>query len=59
MSALTASDRHVLEKLFGMSSGYVLNFLDNSFGEAVAEAVALDIHDPKYSAEAYFLKSRK
>jgi len=51
VSALTATDRHLLEKLFGMSSGYVLNFSDNSFGEAVDEAVALDIHDPKYSAE--------
>lgn len=51
MSTLTASDRHVLEKLFGMSSGYVLNFSDNSFGEAVAEAVAIDIHDAKYSTE--------
>ena len=54
MSTLTTSDRHVLEKLLGMSSGYVLNFSDNTFAEAVAEAVNLDIHDTTYSVEGTY-----
>lgn len=33
MSDLTGSDRRKLEKLLGMSSGYVLNFSDRTFGE--------------------------
>jgi len=33
MSDLTGSDRRKLERLLGMSSGYVLNFKDRTFGE--------------------------
>ena len=51
MSALSIADRHNLEKHFGMSGGYVLNFSDRTFGEFVFEAVGLDIHDEKYSAD--------
>lgn len=51
MSALSISDRHNLERLFGMSSGYVLNFSDRTFGEFISEAVGLDIHDEKYSTD--------
>ncbi len=51
MSAISIADRHNLEKHFGMSSGYVLNFSDRTFGEFVFEAVDLDIHDEKYAAE--------
>jgi len=49
MSALSITDRHNLEKHFGMSGGYVLNFSDRTFGEFVFETVGLDIHDQKYS----------
>lgn len=49
MSALSVTDRHILEKYFVMSSGYVLNFSDRTLGELVLEAVDLDIHDEKYA----------
>ncbi len=49
MSALSIADRHNLEKHFGMSGGYVLNFSDRTFGEFLFEAASLDIHDEKYS----------
>lgn len=48
MSSLSITDRRNLEKLFGMSGGYVLNFTDQTFGEFVLEAVELDIHAEKY-----------
>lgn len=33
MADLTGSDRRTLEKLFGMGSGFVLNFSDRTFGD--------------------------
>lgn len=49
MSSLTAADRHVLEKFFNMSGGYILNFSDRTFGEFVFESVGLDIHDHRFT----------
>jgi len=49
MSSLTAADRHVLEKFFNMSGGYILNFNDRTFGEFVFESVGLDIHDQRFT----------
>jgi len=49
MSALTITDRHNLEKHFGMSGGYVLNFSDRTLAEFVFESVSLDIHDGKFT----------
>jgi hypothetical protein len=49
MSSLSSSERRVLEEFFGMSSGYVLNFSDRTFGDFVTDAVDLDIHDEKYA----------
>lgn len=51
MSSLSAADKGSLEKLFCMSGGYVLDFLDRTFGEFVLDAVELDIHSKKYTAE--------
>lgn len=51
MSVLSIADRSNLERHFGMSDGYVLNFSDRTFGEFVFEAVGLDIHDEKYTAD--------
>lgn len=51
MSALSMADRQNLEKLLGMSSGYVLNFSDRTFQEFVFEAVGVDIHSERYTAE--------
>lgn len=51
MSTFSMAERDNLEKFFGMSSGYVLNFSDRTFGEFVFEAVGIDIHDEKYTTE--------
>ncbi len=48
MSDLTFIERNTLEKLFKMSSGYVLDFTDRTFHEFVIDAVQRDIHDQKY-----------
>lgn len=49
MSDLTGSDRRKLEKLLGMSSGYVLNFSDRTFGEFFDE-YRLGIDAERYKA---------
>ncbi len=51
MSSLSFSERRLLEDYFGMSSGYVLDFSDSTFGEFVGEAVEVDIHSEKYQTE--------
>lgn len=51
MSSLSIADRRNLEAFLEMSGGYVLNFSDRTFGEFVLEAVGLDIHVEKYTAE--------
>lgn len=51
MSTFSMAERHNLEKFLGMSSGYVLNFSDRTFGEFVFETVGIDIHDEKYTEE--------
>ena len=48
MSSLSITEKTKLEKLFGMSSGYVANFSDATFGNFLADAVGIDIHDEKY-----------
>lgn len=50
MSALTFGDRQILEKAFGMSTGYVLNFSDRTFNEFVHEATGQDIYGGRFSA---------
>lgn len=47
MSDLTASERRKLEKLLGMSSGYVLNFSDRTFSEFFIE-YRIDIDEAQY-----------
>jgi hypothetical protein len=48
MSDLTISEKKKLEKLLGMSSGYVLNYSDRTFAEFVLESTGLDIDDDRY-----------
>ncbi len=48
MSTLTNIDKIKLEKLLGMSSGYVLDFNNQSFGEFIYDSVGVDIWDDKY-----------
>ena len=48
MSSLGTSDKQILEKLFQMSGGYVLNFTDRSFGEFFRDDVGVSIDDEAY-----------
>jgi len=41
-------EKRLLEEFLGMSSGYVLDFSDRTFGEFCKEAVDVDIHSDKY-----------
>jgi Abortive infection C-terminus len=50
MSSLNLSEKRQLEKLFNMSSGYVLNFSDASFGDFFVDTVDIDIHSEKYQS---------
>ncbi len=49
MSSLNIMEKMKFEKLFGMESGYVLNFSNASFQRFVAGSVAVDIYDAKYT----------
>jgi 23S rRNA pseudoU1915 N3-methylase RlmH len=51
MSSLHAKDRRSLETFLGMSSGYVLDFSDYTFGEFVSENTGLEIHSQRYTNE--------
>lgn len=48
MADLTSSDKRKLERLFGMGSGYVLDFSNRTFSEFVEESVHRDIYDARY-----------
>jgi hypothetical protein len=49
MANLTFLEKNKLEKLFGMGSGYVLNFTDRTFREFVADTTGRDIFDQTYA----------
>lgn len=49
MADLTPKEKLLLEKLLGMSSGYVLHFSDRTFAEFFADTLGIDIDDPKYN----------
>ena len=48
MSDLTTIEKKKLERAFGMSSGYVLNFSNRTFAEFFLESFGIDIYDSKY-----------
>ena len=48
MADLTNIDKLKFEGLFGMASGYVLDFSNRSFQEFIADSVGIDIYDHKY-----------
>ena len=48
MSTLDYQEKRKLEKLLGMSSGYVLNYSDRTFGNLVGDLTGFDIHSEKY-----------
>lgn len=49
MSSLATNDKQVLEKLFQMGSGLVLNFSDRTFKEFFKDDVGVGIGDEKYN----------
>jgi hypothetical protein len=50
MSSLSAVEKRQLEKLFGMSSGYVLNFSNSTFADLFIDVAGIDIHSESYIA---------
>ncbi len=48
MSSLKAIEKRVFEDLFGMASGYVLDFSNSTFAEFFRETANIDICAPKY-----------
>lgn len=48
MSNLKTSDKTILEKLFNMRSGYVLDFSDRSMEQFLKEEFKIDTYDAKY-----------
>jgi len=51
MAKLSYTEQSVLEKLFQMSSGWVLDFSDRTIALFVADAADLDFNDPKYAKD--------
>jgi hypothetical protein len=49
MAVLNTNERQVLEALFQMGSGYVLNFSDRTMGEFFRDDIGIDIYDQKYN----------
>lgn len=49
MADLQSIEKIKLEKLFGMSSGYVLDFSDRTFGDFVLEITGIDIYTDEYA----------
>ena len=49
MANLTTNEKTILEKLFQMSGGYVLNFSDRAMGEFFRDDVGIDSYNKKYN----------
>jgi len=49
MANLSTNEKQILEKLFQMESGYVLNFSDRTMGEFFRDDVGIDIYAEKYN----------
>jgi Abortive infection C-terminus len=49
MCNLTFLEKNKFEKLFGMGTGYVLDFTDRTFGEFIAESTGRNIWDTQYA----------
>lgn len=52
MTDLTFREKMNLEKLFGMASGYVLDFSNRTFQEFIFESLGINIYDEKYDFES-------
>lgn len=49
MSSLTSLEKRRFEDLFGMASGYVLDFADRTFAQFFKENVGINIYDARYA----------
>lgn len=49
MADFSFIEKNRFEKLFGMGTGYVLNFSDRTFQEFVGDIMGVDIYDEKYN----------
>src|SRR3990167_8856907 len=49
MANLTTIEKQILEKLFQMNGGYVLNFSDRTMGEFFRDDIGVDIYSQKYA----------
>lgn len=49
MSTLNTNEKQLLEKLFQMGGGYVLNFSDRTMSEYFGDDLGTNIYDPKYN----------
>jgi Abortive infection C-terminus len=49
MSDLSNQEKRKFERIFGMGSGYVLDFSNRTFGEFIEDTVARNIFDEKYN----------
>jgi len=49
MSDLKTIEKQILEKLFQMEGGYVLNFSDRTMGEFFNDDLSIDIYNEKYN----------
>ncbi len=49
MSTLSTVEKQRFEDLFGMASGYVLNFSHAKFAEFFRQEVGINIYDPRYA----------
>ncbi len=47
MANLSTIEKQILEKLFQMNGGYVLNFSDRTMGEFFRDNVGIDIYTQK------------
>jgi len=50
MTNIRSIDMLLLDDIFEMGSGYVLNFSDRTFAQFFAEELSINIDEPKYSA---------
>ena len=60
MANLSNQEKSILEELFGMQTGYVIDFSNNTFASFVVEITNIDIYDgigyQEYSSKANKLR---
>jgi hypothetical protein len=50
MADLTAQEKRAFERVFGMGSGYVLNFSNRTFEEFILDTTGRDIYNEEGSS---------